>query len=46
MRVDVVAELAFVQGAAHEVTAQVLVVEVVGEEHEHLGRADVDVAVL
>ena len=46
VRVDVVAELAFVQGAAHEVTAQVLVVEVVGEEHEHLGRADVDVAVL
>ena len=44
--VDVVSELALVQGAAHEVPAEVLVVEVVGEEHEHLGRADVDVAIL
>ena len=45
VRVDVVSELAFVERADDEIAPDVLVVKVVREQVQHLGRADVHVAV-
>ena len=45
VRVDVVPELALVERPDHKIAPDVLVVEVVREQVQHLGRADVHVAV-